>query len=218
MPQPLQLRSDEGKKIIHGTEALEQRPVLATAIAVVCVHWNRLEQTLARMFIAALGGRERAALAIYNTLIDRRLKAATFKAIAAASMSKEMQGKADALFTSVNSVSKRRNKIVHGVWAAIDSKPQSLLLRDQAQMNNLLFALDRNRTLRMENVELQKRGAISYEEWQKRLVEMQSEVVAPATYEFMEYKEHDFREVNSAITELNRKIDAYTTELYETRV
>jgi hypothetical protein len=54
MPQPLQLRSDEGKKIIHGTEALEQRPVLATAIAVVCVHWNGLEQTLARMFIAAL--------------------------------------------------------------------------------------------------------------------------------------------------------------------
>ncbi|WP_146422831.1 hypothetical protein [Humitalea rosea] len=206
MPQPFIYQNNNNDVLIHGVHALEQRPALSIGIAKICTQWSWLEQNLAILFVNALAGAQGAALAIYNTFVDRRLKSEAFKAVIAARKSDELNQKSGALFINVDKLAKRRNYIIHGAWSALERRPNSLLLWGQTERANRLFEIDNDLRERQDNNLARSRGELADSEWnEKRKIH----TISVKPLHFTEYTAADFDQLLLDI----RKSDAQIAEI-----
>ena len=69
MPRNVQVR-----RYSTNLHVLVGRPDMAVQVALIASTWQHVEREMASIFVAMLGGKEEAALAIYSELIDRGLR------------------------------------------------------------------------------------------------------------------------------------------------
>ena len=110
----------------------------AVLIALVATHWNKIEQSLGIMYTWLLLGQESSAFELYHDLIDLKLKRTALLAAARGKLSDELIEEIENLFIDLRRLSRRRAKIVHGMWCTTPTKRESILLADPKHVNEKL--------------------------------------------------------------------------------
>lgn len=125
MPNLLPYRHGE---LAYGDDALLARRDLAVKIAQVMNCWSDFEHQLALGFVCLLMGGDRGAFAIYNALIERGIRETVFLALVQEKLPNTLFKKFEEFFKQVQKTASARNDIVHGRWAVLSTRPESLLL------------------------------------------------------------------------------------------
>jgi hypothetical protein len=132
MPQPFKRKN---RKVRMSPAVVVERANLGISIANIASHWTKLESTLSLMYTYLLFGQEETAFRFYHQLIDLNLRKNAFMSGAEDKLPKELIDEIDKFYSEVRRLAKARNTVIHGTWAIVESKPNSLLLCDPKDLN-----------------------------------------------------------------------------------
>jgi hypothetical protein len=135
VPQPFRRRR---RTVRMAPSIVGEQQGFGVFIALIGTHWNQIEQSLGMMYTWLLMGQEPSAFAFYHDLVDIGLREKAFMAAARDKLSEKLIEEIAALYVDVRKLSKRRAKVIHGVWGTTPTKPQSLLLCDPRSLNEKL--------------------------------------------------------------------------------
>lgn len=132
---PQQPFKRKGRKIRMSPAVVVERAHLGISIANIASHWTKLESTLSLMYTYLLFGQEESAFQFYHDLVDLSLRKKAFMTAARDKLPKEMIDEIDKFYSEVRKLATARNAVIHGTWATVESKPNSLLLCDPKDLN-----------------------------------------------------------------------------------
>lgn len=110
-----------------GGDSVAARPELAVKMAIVANTWTSIEGSLAYALGALIGADHRVSLAILGKLQTASAKSQMMRAVGIAALEGEPRDELENLLRSFDSLAKRRNKVVHGLWGTKDAEPGGLL-------------------------------------------------------------------------------------------
>lgn len=146
MPQPF--KPLERQEINISERIVETRPRCAVLIASVACEWVRIEHKMTRMFasatgeprrVSALGFANKPNRVAYAALHAIESLAARISVVTAAwqaiKLSDELRADFEKIAINLRARAGDRNKVVHGLWCAVDSYPEDVLLRTEPSTN-----------------------------------------------------------------------------------
>lgn len=126
MPQPFRqsqvLGADEA--------ALEKRPELAKHVGIVTSRWSYLESRLADLLGYMLKADQHIGTLMYMPVKSEQARLAVLQSVAEDRLSPGMVEKFMKLKERISKTGRQRDRVVHGLWAVSDKKPNSLIWID----------------------------------------------------------------------------------------
>lgn len=126
MPQPL----PNYKWLLTGTKVFEHRPALAVRIANIAAGWCQIEILLGSLLATLLNAESDIGAAMYLALSGATSRNATLQGAAEHRLDTHDLQQFNELTNKVKSLQRRRNRVIHGVWAVSDDYPQALIRSD----------------------------------------------------------------------------------------
>jgi hypothetical protein len=128
MPQPL---VGAYKRISRGpADALAQRPRLAAQIGMITAMWAYIEYGVGLTLSHILGGEAMLGTTIYLALRSEGPQRTVIKAAAQAKLSSDLADAVLCFLERMRDGSVERNRVIHGIWEAVESYPDSLVWTD----------------------------------------------------------------------------------------
>ncbi|HYD89166.1 MAG TPA: hypothetical protein VEA80_16935 [Vitreimonas sp.] len=130
MPQPYRKKILTLAGIDMGPMAVLKRHEPALGIAAVAAAWGNVERSMEFLTLVMLGVDAKIGHAIYSALIGSAAQKAAFNAIAKLKLTGDEQTHLAELLAEFAARGGERNRVVHGVWAALPDVPDGLVLLD----------------------------------------------------------------------------------------
>jgi hypothetical protein len=184
-PQPLS-NVKRNARVFSEPVALRRNPELATLIGDVISLWSHIEANLSVVLVRMLEGGVRSGAAMYRAVQSFRAQMAILEAVARITIEPEHVAAFEAVLALVRSVAKKRDKLVHWIWAYSPDVEDALLLI------NPNYALDYHTSLSEHLAKHLKHG--------ESIEATQSEVPPIDPRAVFVYREKDLQEI---IYELN---------------
>ena len=171
-------------------DAIKERPQLLNHIGIIATMWTHVDHSLGLLLSRILDTEAVVGTAMYFSLIGEKACDAAMKAATEVKLSPNLNTKFIELMNATKLPRKDRNKIVHGLWAISDQRPDSLVLCDQKERANMYSYIYQG----IVGKELEK---AKNDHWSS----------------LIEFEETDFIKIEEQISEVLDKIDAFTEEL-----
>jgi hypothetical protein len=185
MPQPLKYGGHgHFPRIRVFANGMLSRPQLASHIVVITQMWTNVDHDLGFLLAVMTGAEAQSAIIIYNALVSNQVKADALKAVARYRLNSEHLKELESLLSKYRKISVERNNIVHGRWGISDEIQDAIFLIDtrwQLRSATTLVTIDLNKK-------------------DKDFV---------GDFEVMIYKESDFIDTESRISNLNDNISKF---------
>jgi hypothetical protein len=114
----------------YDPDSVRQRPILAAHIGTIAAMWAQVEVTMGILLSMLLGADAVVGTAMYTSLISEQARLAAMNAAANEKLPTELRDKYLSLMRSIKIPRKARNKVVHGLWAISEKRPDCLVLID----------------------------------------------------------------------------------------
>jgi hypothetical protein len=130
------------------TDCMGRRPTIAVKIAHCISRWAEIETYLGAFLAFILHADERAALAMYSSLENRKAQLRLISAAAEAMLEPTHSDIVSTLMTNIiRPVMKERDKLAHWTWGYSDDLPDALLLAPPKEtLQTLMVAVKRGKT------------------------------------------------------------------------
>jgi hypothetical protein len=177
-----------------------QRPALVILIALVASHWAKLEHTLSLPFTVLLGGQEPSAFEAYHELFELNLRQKMFTAVARKkNLPLDLISEAKCIYDDARKIAPARHTVVHGIWATIADRPDSLLLCKPDEINRKVDDFSREMNDKLDAL-------------------AQGEAAMPWSFDltlddYTEYKHADFQDILNRIMALDGRADKLWTKI-----
>jgi hypothetical protein len=125
MPQPIRYKKGELK--VGATYLLDRREI-ALRVAMIIANWADIDHSLNAAYSVMLAGKEYAALAIFENLIDRSARERAFLSVAKQKLPSSLVDEFGMHFDKSKKVAQSRNDVAHALWATLSTRPNSILM------------------------------------------------------------------------------------------
>jgi hypothetical protein len=128
MPQPV----SQWKEIDvdFRRDAIFARPVLATYIGAISMHWNEIESRMAVFLAALMGAEAKTVIQVYLALQSDGGKRATIDTVTALKLQPDDLIRFQEIQKVLSARYSERNKAIHGAWGISSAYPSDLLWYD----------------------------------------------------------------------------------------
>lgn len=181
-------------------ECIKQRPILAAHIGTIAAMWAQIETSLGNLLSKMLGTDAGVGTAMYLAIVSEQARTAALEAAAKEKLPSEFKEKFSALIKSLKSPRKKRNIVVHGLWAISDGHPDSLIL------------IDSNKFIRMWSANHAVSASTKSEEI-VAAIEKMTEAFKEHHSSVLEYRAGDFIRIEEDILQASQKIGKFDMEL-----
>ncbi|QWF71348.1 hypothetical protein KEF85_02335 [Methylomonas paludis] len=139
MPQPFNERYKESRPIVRGgRDCLITRPDLAAHIANIAHMWTHIDVLFGVLLGVLTKSDASTSMMIYTSIVNNGTRFDILKKIVNSELNHDLIQQFAKIIKKYRQLSPSRNRIVHGMWAISDEKPDEIYLIDPNwHLNNL---------------------------------------------------------------------------------
>lgn len=194
MPQPYKGHWTSNQK------SLSQRPQLAAHVGIITSLWAQVDVNLGNLLAIVLQADAHVATAMYIAISNDGARSAAMRAAAKECLGPDLLTEFEDVLGRVSEAAEQRNKVVHAIWAVPENKPDSIIRLDNRAFTGWFASLTA--------LNAKPRAVITDKDHKRMLKAMESHLGSA-----MEYKEHDFIQIEQRIETVLAAIGTLSVKL-----